>query len=75
MFPSSEVWEGAQLTLECEDKSKVGVIWVREAFSDEDEMEGKELIAHGEQVFVDDERIEMEVETNKDTSISRLKVR
>ena len=74
MFPSSEVWEGAQLTIECEVESKVGVIWVREAFSDEDEMEGKELIAHGEQVLIDDERIEMEVETNKDTSISRLKV-
>ena len=74
VLPSSEVWEGDQLVIKCTVESEVGVIWVREPFSDEEEIVVRELIAHDEHVLVEDQRYKVESGTENGAAISILKV-
>ena len=69
VFPSSEVWEGDDITMECKTEGEVGVIWVREQFSGE-----RELLAHDEQVLIDDERVQVEKEIKQIYTVSRMLV-
>ena len=69
VFPSVEVWEGDNITIECEAGGEVGVIWVREQFSGE-----KELLAHDQQVLIDDERVQVEKEIKQTHTVSRMLV-
>ena len=73
VLPRSEVWSGDQLIIKCKVKSEVGVIWVREPFSDEEEIVEKELIAHDEHVLVEDTRFKVENEKQQEFTISTLK--
>ena len=75
VLPSSEVWEGDQLVIKCTVESEDGVIWVREPFSDEEEIVVRELIAHHEHVLVEDQRYKVESGTENGAVISVLKVR
>ena len=69
VFPSVEVWEGDNITIECEAGGEVGVIWVREQFSGE-----KELLAHDQQVLIDDKRVQVEKEIKQTHTVSRMLV-
>jgi hypothetical protein len=69
VFPSTEVWEGGNINMECKAQGEVGVIWVREQFSGE-----KELLAHDQQVLVDDERVHIEKEFKQIRTVSRMLV-
>ena len=69
VFPSTEVWDGDNISMECEAGGEVGVIWVREQFSGE-----KELLAHDQQVLVDDRRVQVEKEMKQNCTVSRILV-
>ena len=69
VFPSVDVWEGGNITIECEARGEVGVIWVREQFSGE-----KELLAHDQQVLIDNKRVQVEKEIKQTHTVSRMLV-
>ena len=60
--------------MKCTVESEVGVIWVREPFSDEEEIVVRELIAHHEHVLVEDQRYKVESGKENGATISILKV-
>jgi hypothetical protein len=69
VFPSTEVWEGDNIRLECGAEGEVGFIWVREQFSGE-----RELLAHDQKVLIDDERVHVEKKIKQIHTVSRLLV-
>ena len=74
VFPSTEVWEGDNITLECQAEGGVEVIWVREQFSEDEDKDEKELLAHDEHILVDDKRVQVEKEIKHKHTQSRIRV-
>ena len=67
VLPSSEVWEGDMVTMECGGEVEDGVIWTRERVGEE------ELIAHDGQLLIDDARIQVGKEVRNNLTFSSLK--
>ena len=67
VLPSSEVWEGDMVTMECGGEGEEGVIWTRERVGE------KELIAHHGQLLIDDVRIQVGKEERNNFTFSSLK--
>ena len=74
VFPSAEVWEGGNITMECQAEGEVGVIWVREQFSEDENVGEKDLLAHDEQILIDDERVKVEKGIKQNHTFSRIRV-
>ena len=53
VLPSSDVWEGDMVTMECGGEGEDGVIWTRERVGEE------ELIAHDGYLLINDARIQV----------------
>ena len=67
VLPSSEVWEGDMVTMECGGEGEEGVIWTRERVGEE------ELIAHHGIILINDARIQVGEEERNNVTISSLK--
>ena len=67
VLPSSEVWEGDMVTMECGGEGEEGVIRTRERVGEE------ELIAIGGIIFIDDARIQVGKEERNNLTFSSLK--
>ena len=69
--PGREVWEGDNITLQCSHQDEGEVIWVREPLDHHGDNE-KEVVAHGELILLNDERLGVKKDTQDKTFVSSL---
>ena len=73
--PDRKVWEGNNVSLNCLVEGDRRIIWVREEFIEEGEKGDREIVAHDEQILVEDAKMEVRLRSSDKSTVSTLLVR